>query len=222
MMPWSPSKQVSWDLTQFKSPSASWMYFPESHWQSETSSPSKVILVWGKARSHRVPNLGCRGSESLGWSDVSPKNSVKDVMHEQAHHCDEAANHQLPIAVAFCITRVVFAEEYSSLTQSLKQIHWSACSVILNGTATQYTCSLKGVYCPHWLVQWSHHCSRMHILVYSPWLPGYIFAMQTVTVILTMAGLFLGRPHISINNYSIQISHLTYVVNIHRINMEIW
>ena len=41
-------------------------YFPESHWWSETSSLSKVILVLGKARSRRVPNLGCRGLSYLG------------------------------------------------------------------------------------------------------------------------------------------------------------
>ena len=38
------------------------------------------------------------------------------------------------------------------------------------------------------------HCSRMHISVHSPWLPGYIDVTQTVLVILTMAGLFLDRP----------------------------
>ena len=36
-------------------------YFPESHQRSEICSLSKVILVWGKARSRRAPNLGCRG-----------------------------------------------------------------------------------------------------------------------------------------------------------------
>ena len=46
---------------------------------------SKVILVWGKARSRRAPNLDCRGAESPGWSDVLPKNSAWDVMHERAH-----------------------------------------------------------------------------------------------------------------------------------------
>ena len=48
---------------------------------------------------------------------------------------------------------------------------------------------------PHWLVQWSHHCSRMCIPVHSPWLPGYIDVTQTVLVILTIAGLFPDRPH---------------------------
>ena len=74
----SPSKWAPWDLTQFsQSPSAAPSYFPESHWQSEISSPSKVILVLGKARCLRVPNLGHRGSESPGWFDVSPKNCTR-------------------------------------------------------------------------------------------------------------------------------------------------
>ena len=36
------------------------------HPQSKISSLSKEILVLGKARSHRVPNLGCSGAESPG------------------------------------------------------------------------------------------------------------------------------------------------------------
>ena len=149
------------------------------------SLPSKVILILGKARSLRAPNLGCSGAESPGSLDVSPKISTRDVMPEQAFcHC-EAAN-QSPVSV----------EEYSSFIQNLMQIHCSTCSVILNVTATQYTCSLNGVYRPHWLVQWSCHCSHKHIPVLSPWLPSYIGVVQTIVVILTMVGLFPGRPHI--------------------------
>ena len=48
-----------------------------THWQSKISSFSKVILVLGKARSRRVPNLGCRGAESSGWFDVSPKKCTR-------------------------------------------------------------------------------------------------------------------------------------------------
>ena len=66
-------------------------------------------------------------------------------------------------------------------------------SLILNVTAAQYTCSLNGVYCPPWLVQWSCHCSHMCIPVHSLWLPGYINVIQTV-LILTMSGLFPDRP----------------------------
>ena len=132
-MPQPPSKQAPWDLTQFShSPSAALLYLPESHQRSEISSLSKVIIVLGKARSCRAPNLGCRGDESPGWLDVSPKNSAQDVMHEQACCRDEAANHQWPIAVALWIIWIVSVEECSSLTHS----------VILNAMATQNTRSL--------------------------------------------------------------------------------
>ena len=116
------------------------------------------------------------------------------MMHKQACCCDEAANHQLPLTVAFWIIWIVSAEECSRLMQKLLQICCSTHSVILNVMATQYTCSLNGVYCPHWLVQWSPHCSTMCIPVYSPWLPGYINVAHTVLVILTMAGIFLDIP----------------------------
>ena len=152
--------------------------------------PFKDYFSWEKARSHRVSNLGCMGAESPGWFDVSPKNSTQDMMHEQAQGCDEAANHQLPKAVAFWIMGIISAEECSSLMQNLMQVHCFICSVILNVRATQYTRSLSCVYCPHWLVQWSRHCSRMCIPVHSPWLPGYNDVTQTVLVMLTVAGLF--------------------------------
>ena len=91
-----------------------------------------------------------------------------------------------------------FAEESSSLTQNVMQMCYSNSSVILNAMATQYTCSLSGVYSPHWLVQWSRHCSHMRIPAHSPWLPGYIDVTLTFLVILTMVGLFLERPRICI------------------------
>ena len=66
---------MPWNLTQFsQSPSAALFYFPDSHQWSEISSFSKVILVLGKAGSHRVPNRGCTGAESPGCFDVSQKN----------------------------------------------------------------------------------------------------------------------------------------------------
>ena len=74
------------------------------------------------------------------------------------------------------------------------QICCSVHSVTFNTMATQHTCSLN-VFCrPHWLVQWSRHCSHTCIPVHSPWLPGYSDVPQTILVILTMAGLFLDRP----------------------------
>ena len=116
-------------------------------------------------------------------------------MHEQACCCHEAANHQLSKAVAFWIIWIVSTGECSSLMNNLIQIHCSTHSVILNVTATQYTCSLNGICCPHWLVQWNHHYSHMCILVYSLWLPGYIDVIHTVLFILTKAGLFPDRIH---------------------------
>ena len=144
------------------------------------SSLSKVILVLGKTRSCRVPNLGCSGTKSPGWSDVSQKNTAQDVMHEPACCHDEAANHQLPVVVAFWIIWIV--------------------------STTQYTCLLNGFYCPHWLVQWSCHCSCMRNPVHSPWLPVYINVSQIVLVILTMAGLSLDR-----NRYAIQMKSYTHI-----------
>ena len=88
---------------------------------------------------------------------------------------------------------VVSAEECLSLTQNSMLISCSTCSVILNVTATQHTCSLKGIYYPHWLVQRSHHCSRMSIAVHPPWLPGYINVVQTILV--DNGRIFLDRLH---------------------------
>ena len=150
----SPLNQAPWNLTKFfqLSSSARW-YFPKAHLWSEISFLLKVILFWGKARSHRAPNLGCRGAESPGWFGVSPKISAWDVMHELLHCLDEAANHQLPRAAAFWIIQIASTEECSSLVQNLMQIHYSTHLVTLNVTATQYTCSHNSVYHPHWLVQ---------------------------------------------------------------------
>ena len=39
------------------------------------------------------------------------------------------------------------------------------------------------------------HCSRMRIPLHSPWLPGYTDVIQTVLIILRVAGLFPDRPH---------------------------
>ena len=163
-----------------------------------------MIWVLGKARSHRAPNLGCRGAESSGWFDVSQRNSAQDTIHEQVHCHDEAANQQLPVAVAFWIIQIVSTEERSNLMQNLMQIHCSTRSVILNVTATQYTCSLNGIYCPHWLVQWNC-CLCMLIPVHSPWLPVYTDVAQTV--MLTMAGFFLDTCMLAI--YTVLLTNVS-------------
>ena len=158
--------------------------------------PFKDDFSFGKSQKSQGTQSGHRGAESPGWFDVSPKNSAWDVMHEWACCSDEAAKHQLPIAAAFWIIQVLSTGECWSLMQNWMQIRCSTHLVILNATATQYTCSLSGVYHPHWLVQWSHHCSRMCFPVHSPWLPGYTDDSQTILGILTMAGLFPDRPSV--------------------------
>ena len=148
-------------------PAAALLYFPESHWWSEIFSLSKVILVSGKVRSHRTPNMGCRGAESPGWFDVSQNISAHNMMHAWAHCHDEAANHQLPIAMDFWIIQIVSAEECSSLMQNLMQIHCSTHSECDRHTAHMHP--LNSTHCPHWLVQWSHHCPCMCTLVHCPY-----------------------------------------------------
>ena len=130
------------------SPSAAPSYFHESHWRSEISSLSKVILVLGKARSCRAPNLGGRGLGHTSGLMLYQKNSEHNVMHEQALCPEEVANHQLPIAAAFWIIPIVSREECSSLMQNMMQIDCSTHSVILSVMTTQYTCSLNGIYPP--------------------------------------------------------------------------
>ena len=118
-------------------------------------------------------------------------------MHECACCRDKAASHHLPIAAAFWIIPIVSTEECSSLMQNLMQIHCSTGLVILKATPTQYICSLNSIYHPHWLVQWSCHCSCMHIPVQSLWLPGYFDVMQIILFMLIRARHFLERPNMS-------------------------
>ena len=122
-------------------------------------------------------------------------------MHEQVCCFNEAASHQLPIAVALWIIQIVSMEECSSLMQNLMWICCSIRSVMLNVTATQYASSLNGIHHPHWLGQWSHPRSRMRIPVHSPWVSGYIDVMKTDVIRVIMAGLFLDRPCMCLEDY---------------------
>ena len=84
------------------------------------------------------------------------------------------------------------------------------CSVILNVTATQYTCSLSGVYHPPLTSTVKLSIFMHHIPVHSPWLPAYKAVVETVLVllavlVLTMAGLFPHRSGIySISQVSVE------------------
>ena len=94
--------------------------------------------------------------------------------------------------MAFWMIQIVSVEEMFKLTEKFSTDSLLY-SVIMNVTATQYTCSLSNIYCPHWLVQWSHHCSRMCIPVLFPGIPGNMDVVQTIVIILKMVWLFLNR-----------------------------
>ena len=69
-----PSKQTSWDLTQFSQCPSAALYFPESHQWSEISFLSEVILVLGKASSFGNPQISFQFShhQLLIFVDCSP------------------------------------------------------------------------------------------------------------------------------------------------------
>ena len=206
MLPRCSLKKAPWDLTQFSQlPSISLLYFPESHQQSGISSLSTVILVLRKARSCRVLNLSCRGAELPGslifvdcsrytfnilrcsaccrpsrtWITFNRISTIFEVFvpHFYLHriHCiilESLLNHLNSFRGGMFKLNIKF--DVDLLLYFLSH---------LNVTATQYTCSLNDIYRPHWLVQWSLHCSRMHIPVHSSRLPGYCNVPQTVLII---------------------------------------
>ena len=145
---------------------------------------------FGESQNSQGAKSGLQEAETSGWFDVSQKHFAQDVMGDQVHCCDKAASHRLLTAAGFWIIQIVSEEECSSLMQNFVQICCSIRSVILNVMATQYTCSLNGIYHPHWLVQWCCHCAHMCIPVHSPLLPGHINVVQSAFIILTKAGLF--------------------------------
>ena len=59
-----------------------------------------------------------------------------------------SCHHQLRIAAAFWIIGIFSVEECSRLMKNLMWINFCTHSVILNVTATWYTCSINGVYTP--------------------------------------------------------------------------
>ena len=150
-------------------------YFPKSHPWSEISSLSKGILVLGKARSCRTPNLGCRGTESPGWFDLSPQNSARDVMDAWAGallwwSCQSPVAHNYSLLNHpnnFCggMFKLNTKFEAHLLLYSLSHFECDGHTV---HTLTQWHLP------PHWPVQWSRHCSRRRTPVHSPGLPGYI------------------------------------------------
>ena len=73
---------------------------------------------------------------------------------------------------------------------------WSARSVIVNATVTQYTSSVNGVSLPTRLAPRESDYSRMGSKVSSGWLPSYIKATRPVLEIFKMDGYFLDSHRI--------------------------
>ena len=113
--------------------------------------PFKGDFSLGKSQKSQGTNSGLQG----GWVTwviwCFTKNSAWDMMHEQLICSDEAANHQLPTAVAFWIIQIVSMAECPSSMQNLMQICCSTHSVILHALATQYT--LRTIHTVH-STQW--------------------------------------------------------------------
>ena len=154
------------------------------------SSFSKVILVLGKVRSHRVPNLGCSKAESPG-----------DLMFHQklCRRCDTWAGSlswqscQSPLAHRCGLLNHPnsFCRGMFKLTTKFDAdllISHCECEGHTVHVLTQWRLPLSMT------VQWSCRYSHTRIPVCSPWLPGYIDVAQTILIILTMVGLFLDRP----------------------------
>ena len=137
------------------------------------------------------------------------------MMHERAHYHDEAVNHQLPIAAAFWIIWIVSVEECSRLMH-LMQIHCSTHLVILNATATQYTSSLNGVYCPP--LTSTVKSSLFAHAYFSPLSLAvrlHRCCMETVLIRLTELDFFLDRLYLNIYIY-LSIYHLSIYLSIFR------
>ena len=160
--------------------------------------PFKGDLSFGKAKSHRAP--------TLSWGDLSHLGDLmfcQKTLHKMwcmsryvarlwwscqspvAHSCSLLSP---PNSFHRGMSKLNAKLDADSLLYSLNHFEWDGHTV--------NTHSLNSIYHPHLLVQWSHHCSHVCIPIHFPWLPGYINVMQTLFVVLTMAGLFTDRPHI--------------------------
>ena len=182
MVPQSPSKEAPWDLTVLPVTVSCPVIFSWISFMVWNLFPFKGDFSFGKSQKSQGAKSGLYGGwvTWVIWCFTKKLCMRQSFLHEGARCCNEAASHQLSIAVAFWIIWIVSVEECLTLMRNWMQIHCSAHLVILNVTGTQCIHLLNSVYHPHWLVQWSCHCSCIWIPVHSPWLPGYIDGEQIV------------------------------------------
>ena len=153
-----------------------------------------MILVWGKARSYRAPNLGCRGAESPELFDISREKL-----------CTSCDTWTVALSRWSCQSPVAYScsllNHLNSFCGGMFKLNakWDADSLLY--LLSHFECNSHTV---HMLTQQhllppltSRYCSCMHIPIHSPWLPGYINVVQTVLAMSTIAGLFMDRPCIS-------------------------
>ena len=175
-------------------------YFPESHWWCEISSLSKVILVLGKARDRRAPNLGCRGAESRhglmfrqklytkcdGWVGTLSWWSCQSPV---AHSCS-LVNHPNSFHGAMFKLNTKF--EADSLLYSLSHFEYHGHTVHML-TPQHLLRSLTGTVK-------SSLFSHVHSIALS--LAARLHQCRTNHLTLTMAGHFVDRPHTCVHTYT--------------------
>ena len=103
--------------TVSQSPSTASSCFPKYHRRSETSFLSKAILILVKPEVAGSQIWAVAGLSHLGDLMFHRKPLHETWGTERACCRDEAANHQLPIAVAFWIIWIVSTEECSNLSK---------------------------------------------------------------------------------------------------------
>ena len=141
--------------------------FPNLINRSEIPSLSKAILVLGKARSYRAPNLGSTGSESPGWFDVLSKNCTR---------CDAWTD-----VLLWWTCQLPFAHNSGFLNHP-DSFLWGMFNINAKFDADLLLYWLSHLECnghtahmidhsthllSHWRVQWCCHCSHMCIPVHS-------------------------------------------------------
>ena len=167
-------------------------YFPEYLWQSEISSLSKVILILGKARRCKAPNLDCGGLSHL--RDL--------IFHHKTLHktwCISVLlvwSYQLPFAHG---CRLVYHPNSSH--GGMFKLNAKFDADLLLYSLSHLECNSYTVHVP---IQWClpppmTSTVKSSLFMHAHSTPLLLAArlhglMQTILIILTMARLFLDGP----------------------------